>query len=78
MVQWFTADGKMSRQLARANVDVQPGFVWEHGAAGTTIHPVNGAGQIALPVKPGPASCVTSTEDGRTFVHEHGAVAWLC
>src|SRR5262249_53765395 len=65
-IRWFTPDGKVGRELAGPNVQVQPGFVSEGG----TIYAVNGDWKITLPAKPGPAGYITSTEDSRTFVHE--------
>ncbi|HEV3259878.1 MAG TPA: hypothetical protein VG013_23625 [Gemmataceae bacterium] len=66
LVQWFTPQGKLARDLAGPNVYSHSGYVYEGG----TIYAVNGDWKIVLPHKPGPPGYITATEDSRTFVHE--------
>ncbi len=69
-VRWFGPDGKVKRELSGPNVGAQPGFVYDYTKGPMTIHAVHGDWQFTLPKKPGDAPYITSTPDGRVFVHQ--------
>ncbi len=69
-VRWLTPDGKVKRELSGPNVGGQPGFVYDYGKGERVVHGVTGDWQFLLPKKPGDAPYITSSPDGRVFVHQ--------
>ncbi len=72
-VRWFSADGRVVREVSGGSVSAHPGFVSVFADGIATIHAVNGDWKLVLPKKPkkpGRPGFITATADSRTFVHE--------